>query len=586
MLWWGLLLPCLLDLSAATPRTITVHISDEKRFALSPLLYSIFFETEINFGSEGGLYAELLQNRDFEGLGRGFPPPDPTSSPANFSFLFDGCCRGGPATKYVNKGAFQLNECADLCSADPSCNAIEADGCLKDPARCGSECWHFYGDGPGPITNGGCEINGDQRCYAKKESAGRQASRLDPHEPAPRSESMQPWVAANTTASTDPTSHPFATNPVSLKVVTDGHGSGIIQNPGYWGIDSRSGMMYNLSFYAKPAEGVVRATATLRCSDGRYAATAVEAPLALDATRGWAKYSTALRAHVSCDDAYFQLGLTTPKPAQSIHLDGFSLVPGDAVAGLFRKDIFDKIKAMNPGFIRMPGGNYLEGTGPSTYWDWRKSVGPKEARPGHYNSAWGYWVTDGMGLHELLLLCEALGSTAQMSVFTGYFLSGGYSPIAEAPQWATAAVDMIEYAIGDANTPFGRMRAAAGHPQPFNLSRVEVGNEEGHLTGVDGYAAHYRIITEAIWTAYPHLTIVASGRWGGCGDSCIGASPCLTGQRCDAWDDHYYLTPDQMAAGKTMYVAAAPVLSTEYWSHWRVPLLTLRTSGRCMFPQV
>jgi alpha-N-arabinofuranosidase len=388
------------------------------------------------------------------------------------------------------------------------------------------------------------------------------ANSLDPNEPAARAESIQPWVAAaNTTASTDATSHPFATNPVSLKVTTDVRGSGMITNPGYWGIDARAGMTYNLSFYAKPTEGVVRATATLRCADGRYAATAVEAPLALDVTRGWAKYSTTLRAHVSCDDASFHLGLVTPKPAQSVNLDGFSLVPGDAVAGLFRKDIFDKIKAMKPGFIRMPGGNYLEGTGPSTYWDWRKSIGPKEARPGHWNSAWGYWVTDGMGLHELLLLCEALGSTAQMSVFTGYYLSGGYSPIGEAPLFATAAVDMIEYAIGDETTQFGQMRVAAGHPRPFDLSRVEVGNEEGHLTGVDGYAAHYRVITAAIWKAYPHMTIVASGRWGGCGDDCIGASPCLTGQRCDAWDDHYYLTPDQMAAGKTMYVAAAPVLS-------------------------
>ena len=69
--------------------------------------------------------------------------------------------------------------------------------------------------------------------------------------------------------------------------------------------------------------------------------------------------------------------------------------PGDAVAGLFRKDIFEKMQAMKPGFIRMPGGNYLEGTGPHTRWDWRASIGPKEARRGHYNSAWGYWVTDG-----------------------------------------------------------------------------------------------------------------------------------------------------------------------------------------------
>ena len=71
-------------------------------------------------------------------------------------------------------------------------------------------------------------------------------------------------------------------------------------------------------------------------------------------------------------------------------LDGISLKHTDAVEGLFRKDIFDKIKAMKPGFVRSPGGNYLEGFGLRTRWDWKATVGPAAARPGHYNAAWGY----------------------------------------------------------------------------------------------------------------------------------------------------------------------------------------------------
>ena len=111
------------------------------------------------------------------------------------------------------------------------------------------------------------------------------------------------------------------------------------------------------------------------------------------------------------------------------------------------------------------------------------------------------------------------------------------------------------------------------------------GNEEKLLAGPDGYAAHYRLITAAIWKAYPQITIVASGRWGGdsadghnsrgtcCakGSECIAASPCLNGQRCDAWDDHYYLTPDVMEVSRTIIAGI--------WGriHPRVPAIIVRT---------
>ena len=95
-------------------------------------------------------------------------------------------------------------------------------------------------------------------------------------------------------------------------------------------------------------------------------------------------------------------------------LDGISLKHEDAVEGLFRKDVFEKVKAMAPGFVRSPGGNYLEGFGPRTRWDWKATVGPPAARRGHYNAAWGYWVTDGLGVFELLRLSELLGCDSQV----------------------------------------------------------------------------------------------------------------------------------------------------------------------------
>ena len=108
--------------------------------------------------------------------------------------------------------------------------------------------------------------------------------------------------------------------------------------------------------------------------------------------------------------------------------------------------------------------------------------------------------------------------------------------------FATDALDMIEYTSGDAtSTTYGKERAAAGHSSPFPLTRMEVGNEE-RLMDPGDYPAHYKLITTAIWSKHPKMTIIASGRWG----PSIDGSPCLTGQRCDAWDDHFYRTPDQM----------------------------------------
>jgi len=129
-----------------------------------------------------------------------------------------------------------------------------------------------------------------------------------------------------------------------------------------------------------------------------------------------------------------------------------------------------------------------------------------------------------------------------------------YVPLNESAKFAQDALDMVEYATGAADTPYGKLRAAAGHPEPFtsvHKLRLEVGNEEALMSPED-YPAHYRLITKAIWKKHPRITIVASGRWSW-PNAQIPTSPCLTGQRCDAWDDHYYRTPDEMAAMGHLY---------------------------------
>ena len=255
---------------------------------------------------------------------------------------------------------------------------------------------------------------------------------------------------------------------------------------------------------------------------------------------------------------------------RTLWLDSVSLFPADAVAGLFRKDLFDRLADLTPSFVRFPGGNYLEGNSLATRWNWLNAIGPTAARPGHYNSAWGYWTTDGLGLYEYLMLCEALGAEPQMSVYTGYSMGQPYVPMNASATFARAAVDALEFANGDAaTTSLGRKRAAMGHAAPFGLARLEVGNEERLLGGPKGYNAHYRLITEAVWKADPKVLVISSGRWhwphpptnNASNWTTVYGSPCVNNPggvwpnktRCDIWDEHYYRTPDDMAALASSY---------------------------------
>ena len=153
-------------------------------------------------------------------------------------------------------------------------------------------------------------------------------------------------------------------------------------------------------------------------------------------------------------------------------------------AGLFRPDVFETLRELRPGFVRTPGGNYLEGFGPRTRWDWKKTLGPAAARPGHYNAAWRYWVTDGLGLYELLTLCELLGAPCQMSVYSGYSMGAPYVPLNESGVFADEACDLLDFAnAAEGSSRWAATRASMGHAAPFGLHRLEV--MDCHLIALD-----------------------------------------------------------------------------------------------------
>ncbi len=133
---------------------------------------------------------------------------------------------------------------------------------------------------------------------------------------------------------------------------------------------------------------------------------------------------------------------------------------------------------MHPAFLRFPGGNYLEGDTIDERFDWKKTIGPIVDRPGH-RSPWRYHSSDGMGLLEFLNWCEDLKMQPLLAVYAGYSLKGEHvDPGPDLQPYVQDALDEIEYVTGDASTKWGAERIKDGHPAPFALQYVEIGNED------------------------------------------------------------------------------------------------------------
>ena len=175
-----------------------------------------------------------------------------------------------------------------------------------------------------------------------------------------------------------------------------------------------------------------------------------------------------------------------------------------------RVDLMEAMKGLNPSFFRFPGGNNLEGNEPPYWWDWKKTLGPLEDRPG-YPGTWGYENTDGLGLLEYLLWSEDLGMERILGVWAGLYLNGTHVSEKDLEPYVQDALDEIEFCMGDTSTKWGAYRAKLGHPAPFVVNYIEVGNEDSLSNGKTTYG-NYRFAAfyKGIKAKYPDMTIVAS----------------------------------------------------------------------------
>ena len=324
-------------------------------------------------------------------------------------------------------------------------------------------------------------------------------------------------------------------NPTSLVVNFDEAGLALVSE-GYWGFPIRKNTAFKGALYARqPAAGntpVRHLTIALKSADG--ATTYAETKLS-GFGKEWKKFDiqlTTSATQADTKDARLFIIADEPGDIELTRVTLFAPSFKDRKNGL-RVDLMEMMAEMRPKFVRFPGGNYLEGNNFANRFDWKQTIGDPDERPGH-QSPWGYRSTDGLGLLEFCQWAEDTGGEPVVGVFAGYVLNGDHLDGDYIKPFIQDALDEIEYIIGDANTTkWGAARARDGHPQPFPLHYVEIGNED-FFDRSGSYPNRFKMFYEAIKARYPQLQIISTVGYNALKSKAI-PNPVV-----DVIDEHYY----------------------------------------------
>ena len=322
-------------------------------------------------------------------------------------------------------------------------------------------------------------------------------------------------------------------------------------NEGYWGINAVQGRSYRLSFWAKTLkyQGTVKATLCSKDGSQLYAETLVSGfPVAK--AKGWTKYEATLTANDN--DPLAQFALVFDGSGQ-VQIDMVSLFPPtfkNRENGM-RPDLANMLWQLHPKFMRFPGGCFVEGQeSPDNAFRWERTIGPIEEREGHWNVNWGYRTSDGLGYHEYLQLAEDLGAKPLYVVNVGIW-HGGMTPYDSIQPWIDECMNALEYANGPVTSKYGAMRARNGHPEPFGIEYLEIGNENNQpdpRQQSDHYYERYEQFYKAIRAKYPEMKIIGNVvAWGDDNPKWNSKLP------VDLLDEHYYRSPDWFAAAFHKY---------------------------------
>ncbi|MCO1338832.1 hypothetical protein BJH93_08005 [Kocuria polaris] len=352
-------------------------------------------------------------------------------------------------------------------------------------------------------------------------------------------------------------------NRAYLEIEADGAGDGVRNTSFNRGVALEEGATYDFSLWARSAAAQ---EITVALEDASGETTYGTAAIAVDNSDEWKQYTATLTASATTDAGRLAV---TAGAAGTLRLDMVSLFPQDTWEGpvngksVLRKDLAQLVADLEPSFLRFPGGcvtnvgtfdTYLESDGADrqrTY-QWKETIGPVEERPTNWNF-WGYNQTYGLGYLEYMKWAEDLGATPLPVVSVG--ANGCGSTIPEMTdderidRWVQDTLDLIEFANGDVDTEWGAKRAEFGHPEPFDLEYIGLGNEENTKT----FEANFPRFRDAIEAKYPEITIISNTGPDDSGTRFDELWDFNIEQGVDMVDEHYYNDPSWFLGNDERY---------------------------------
>jgi alpha-N-arabinofuranosidase len=345
-------------------------------------------------------------------------------------------------------------------------------------------------------------------------------------------------------------------NPHYLRVRAYQPGYGIT-NSGFRGIGVEQGKDYRFSAWVRTS-GPKALRATLTDPDGHEIGTASLTGLTGAA---WAHYEAILRPTATADHATFNLFLDEPG---TVDLDMVSLYPTDTWANRpngLRKDLVQLLHDMHPGFLRFPGGCIVEGRQLATRYRWKTTVGDINQRQtliNRWNNEFDhrptpdYFQSFGLGFYEYFQLAEDIGAKPLPILNCGMaceFNSGETAKLADLRDYVQDALDLIEFANGPVTTPWGKLRASMGHPAPFHLTMIGIGNEQWG----PHYVERYKVFAAALKAQHPEIQLVVAAGPSPDGDEFDSLWATWRKEHADIVDEHYYQSPDWFLANSGRY---------------------------------
>ncbi|MDE6697054.1 MAG: alpha-L-arabinofuranosidase [Muribaculaceae bacterium] len=378
------------------------------------------------------------------------------------------------------------------------------------------------------------------------------------------------------------TTDPIHSNNSHYALCQTSNKPGILTNKGFDGIVLKKGEKYLFNIFAR---SVAKTGLKVSLTDKNGKILAQE-KVNVPAGKEWSKLSAALTAKADCSDAMLKIEI----PAKStVSLDMVSLFPEKTFKGRkngLREDLAQTLADLQPKFMRFPGGCVTHGNGIDNIYDWKGTIGPLEARKPLRN-IWGYHQSRGLGFYEYFLFCEDLGMQPLPVLAAGVpcqnsSLHSRYShdvltsngqqcgiPLEDMPAYIQDILDLVEYANGPVDSEWGKKRAEAGHPEPFNLKYLGIGNED--LIS-ETFKTRFKMIRDAVNAKYPDITVVGTVGPFFEGSDYEEGWKFAKKENVEIVDEHYYVAPGWYVNNRTFYDnydrKGPKVYLGEYASHY------------------